>query len=348
MRKLNSLLLAAALFFGGCGSDDRAAGPAPGSAKVLVVNEGNFSQSNGSITSFDPETGTATGNLFESVNNRPLGDVVQSLYIDADGVGYIVVNNSRKIEVVDALDFTSTATIDDGLANPRYLVRQGSKLYVSNWGNFDESFQLDQSYVLILDAVTFEKQGQVDTDDGTENLLVSSGYLYAANSFTNTVSVIELTSGELAKTLETGFAPGEMLEFEGDVWLICGGNFGGNDGSIYKLTAEEARKEVELEMNPVAKLTLNPDSNELYFISGNKVGKYNVESKTIDKGFVENADVTAFSGIGFNATEKVLYVADARGFQANGTVYRYSANGQLLTNFEAGVGPNGFVFQAER
>lgn len=348
MKNLHFLFFAAAILLSGCGSDDEAKTPDSGPDNVLVINEGNFSQSNGSITSWDPASEEVTENLFESVNGRPLGDVVQSLFIDSDEVGYIVVNNSRKIEVVNAFDFSSTATIDEGLANPRYLLRQGDQLFISNWGNFNENFQLDQSYILMLDALTFEEEGTIETEDGTENLAYSNGFLYASNSFTNTVSVIDVATGTLSATLETGFSPGEMaVDKSGSVWLICGGSYQGNDGAIYKLNAGEAQLEIELGVNPVARLAMDTEANILYFLTNNSVGSYTASEGTLTLDFIENDEAVGFWGLGFNAVENVLYVSDAKAFQGKGEVYRYSKDGKLLSGFEAGVGPNGFVFQTE-
>lgn len=348
MKNLNFLFFATAILFGGCGSDDGANKPDTGPGNVLVINEGNFSQSNGSITAYNPQSDEVTENLFESVNGRPLGDVVQSLFIDSGEAGYIVVNNSRKIEVVNAFDFTSTATIDAGLANPRYLLRHGDQLFVSNWGNFDANFQLDQSYVLILDALTFEEEGMVETQVGTENLAYSNGFLYASNSFTNSVSVINVATGTLSATLETGFSPGEMVVGNsGEVWLICGGSYQGNDGAIYQLNADDAQLEIELGVNPVARLALDTEASILYFLTHNSVGSYTIGEGTLSTDFIENDEAVGFWGLGFNAAEGVLYVSDAKAFQGKGEVYRYSKEGELLPGFEAGVGPNGFVFRTE-
>ena len=348
MKNLRLVIFVTAILLNGCGSDDEAKTPDLVPGNVLVINEGNFAQSNGSITSWDPASEDVTENLFESVNGRPLGDVVQSLFIDLGDVGYIVVNNSRKIEVVNAFDFNSTATIEDGLANPRYLLRQGDQLFISNWGNFDENFQLNQSYILILDALTFEVEGTVETEDGTENLAYSNGFLYASNSFTNTVSVIDVATGALSATLETGFSPGEMVvDDSGSVWLICSGSYQGNDGAIYMLDVNDARLETGLGVNPVARLAMDREANILYFLTNNSVGSYTVGEGTLALDFIENDEAVGFWGLGFNAGEGVLYISDAKAFQGKGEIYRYSKDGEFLSGFEAGVGPNGFVFQTE-
>jgi DNA-binding beta-propeller fold protein YncE len=344
MKKLALWSLVATVFLTSCGGDDEG-NPDKSAGSVYVVNEGNFNQTNGSITSYDPQTEEVSTFVFQTANGRPLGDVAQSFFIDADEVGYVVVNNSKKIEVVNA-DFVSTATIDDNLANPRYLLRANDQLFVSNWGTFDENYALDQSYVLILDAETFEKEGAVNTEDGTENLAFADGYVYASNNFGNTVSVIKTSTGELEKTFEVGYSPGEMVVDEaGAVWLICGGSYKGNDGAIYKLGTSAATKEVDLEVNPSTRLSIDKAHGVLYFIAGTSVGSYKIAQKVLEKELITIDDAVGFYGLGYNEAEDVIYIADAKGFQGKGTVYRYSADGEVLSTFEAGVAPNGFVFK---
>ena len=61
------------------------------------MNEGNFQLGNASVDVFDKTTGSISRSVFQSSNDRPLGDIAQSMLIDAD-TGYIVINNSGKVE----------------------------------------------------------------------------------------------------------------------------------------------------------------------------------------------------------------------------------------------------------
>ncbi len=76
---------------------------------VYIVNEGSFQASNGSISYFDPSRNLIVNGIFEAANNRPLGDVVQSISVANDTTAYIVVNGSGKVEVVRLKDFKTIA-----------------------------------------------------------------------------------------------------------------------------------------------------------------------------------------------------------------------------------------------
>ena len=107
------------------------------SGSAIVVNEGNFGSSNGSVSYID-RNGVATNFIYENANNGiNLGDVIQS-YTTVGTKGIICVNNSFKIEIVDARTFKRLATITDTTAtqNTSYvrsaLAINDNKAYVTN------------------------------------------------------------------------------------------------------------------------------------------------------------------------------------------------------------------------
>ena len=77
---------------------------------VYIVNEGGFGYGNGSVSYYSPSDCTITLDLFKSQNAKPLGDICQSLTF-FNQKGYVVVNNSQKIEVGKQSELTSLATI---------------------------------------------------------------------------------------------------------------------------------------------------------------------------------------------------------------------------------------------
>lgn len=90
--------------------------------RMIVVNEGQFTKGTAAISAIRYD-GTSDFDIFRSVNNRPLGDVAQSItYID--GKYFVVLNNSKKIEVVEPETFKSIQTINyEQAAKPRFMAR---------------------------------------------------------------------------------------------------------------------------------------------------------------------------------------------------------------------------------
>lgn len=132
----SAALLSASFIFSSCSSDDNDGGPAGEFASgVFVVNEGNFQDADGSITHYNSGNGTATQAIYNTTNNGAiLGDVVQSMSISGD-LAYLVVNNSNKVEVVNANTFESEYTITD-VSLPRYFTTFNGKGYITEWVSF--------------------------------------------------------------------------------------------------------------------------------------------------------------------------------------------------------------------
>ncbi|MDQ3394420.1 MAG: hypothetical protein M3512_09960 [Bacteroidota bacterium] len=315
---------------------------------VVIVNEGNFTKSDASLSFYNPITNEVQNDVFNKVNDRPVGSVLQSVHF-VDGKGYLVVNNSNKIEVVNEADFSSIAVIEEGLANPRYLVTSGGKAYISNWGTFDADFKLDQSYIAVVDLSNLSVIKKINTENGTEKLAIAGNKLFALNSFTNTISIIDLASETVEATLKLGNKPnGITLDNNGKVWVICGGSWEGNDGKLYAInpSGNVIEKEIELNMNTAGHLQTNKSQDKLYFTSGKSVYELPVTA-TVAPGapLFTNENLGSIYSLGIDPNSNIFYLGDAVAFKFNGKVYRHEANGTAIDDFSVGIGPNGFWFR---
>lgn len=89
-------------------------------AVMIVVNEGLFT-TNTAALSVIYEDGTVHYDVFRAVNQRPLGDVAQSM-TEINGLYFVAVNNSRRIEILDPKSFRSVGSIRYSRAgSPRYI-----------------------------------------------------------------------------------------------------------------------------------------------------------------------------------------------------------------------------------
>ena len=78
-------------------------------AVMIVVNEGLFT-TNTAALSVIYEDGKTYFDVFRWVNDRPLGDVAQSV-TEINGYYFVAVNNSRRVEVLDKKTFKSVGCI---------------------------------------------------------------------------------------------------------------------------------------------------------------------------------------------------------------------------------------------
>jgi YVTN family beta-propeller protein len=317
---------------------------------ILVVNEGNFGRSNGTVSHINTSTGEVSSDLFGTMNNgRALGDVVQSVTVKGD-LAYIVVNNDNRVEVVNANTFEASYTLSD-LKMPRYFTTLGDKGYITEWVGYSAS---DKGRVSVVDLKAQTVTGSIVTDRGAECIVAAGGKLFVSNNFSNTVSVINPSTQQVVETLEVGQSPGFFVtDRENKLWVICGGGLDANynplnNGRLVRFDPSNYAilKTIELNTNVAAKLAINKAGNQLFYYKGKSVYRINITDTAAPAAslFTEPAAVS-FYGIGIDPETDILYVGDGKGFQGNGTVFSYSAAGVAISNFAAGIGPNSFVFK---
>lgn len=316
---------------------------------VFISNEGNFSDTDGTVSHITTD-GKVTLDLFGKANNKlELGSVVQSMLL-TDDKAFIVVNKTGKIEIVNAYTFKSENTLT-GLEMPRYLTTYDGKVYFTEW----VSYTSEVGRVSSIDIAS----GQLNEESivvgvGAENIIAFGDKLYVSNSFTNTVSVIDPVEGQVVKTIEVGNSPGELLvDSEDMIWVVCGGSWNGNNGELVQLDPAESDDEesnsvlktIELERNISSKAVISKAGDKIVYFSGTSLYVISTSAESAPAEPIKTeATATNFYGIGIDPETDVIYAGDDKGFLGNGVVYRYSLTGTSVDNFACGRGPNGFVF----
>lgn len=340
-----------AFSFSSCQQDEET--PDIGPDKVIVVNEGNFGEGNGSISLYDPDAQTVENNVFAQANGA-LGASVQSVSIYQDRV-FMICFATDKIEVVDAETFERLAApIEDSvIISPRYMSVAGKKGYISVWGAFDENYNLNNSKVVVLDLNDYSIVNKIDTDPGPEDVLAVGNKVFVANRFSNTISVINTQTDLIDTTLVINTGPVQMELDQNDLlWISTTGGFDGTpqflqiDPETYKIKATVPAEGT----GATGKFTMNANRDSLFFIGA---APYPATETTVYGMSITASAISedplisgnSFYGIGIDPETNVLYLGDANSFQGEGTALRYNTNGTLKDNFPVGIGPNGFIFR---
>ena len=201
---------------------------------VFVINEGNFSYANSSLTFYDTEKDSVINNLFYRVNGAPIGDVGQSLAL-IDGKLYIVVNSSNYIYKMDA----STIKINlnqpymlTGFVQPRFMhVVAPNKAYVSD---------IASTVLWIINPKDMTHTGNIEMGKSTETMLQVGRELYVTNwsryyiegMTNNTVQVVDINNDVKVADIQVGSEPnGIVVDKDGMVWVLC-------EGDSYDISAE--------------------------------------------------------------------------------------------------------------
>ena len=347
IKKLKYFLLAAPIFWIGCNEKEtESLLPDDFENGILITNEGNFGSGDASLSYYDMESQKVYDNIYSLANEgKEIGDVMQSIYVGQDHA-FLVVNNSNKVVALNLADMTIDYTVE-GLKLPRYMVGSGNKGYVSEWVSFT-----DAGRVSIIDLTTGEILKSVETDFGAEGVAIAENKLFVSNNFSTTLTVIDLATETVTKTLEVGSSPGEMkLDADGDIWVVCGGGYDTNysplgDGKFVEIdpASLEILNEIDLGMNVSTKVAVDPAGDALYYFTGTSAFQYEIGVEVSDIPLISEDDAIGFYGIGVDGSGNI-YLGDSRGFAENGKVFIYDANGTFIEKLSVvGLGPNGFAF----
>lgn len=317
---------------------------------AYITNEGAFGNSNGSVSYFDTDSAILINHVFELVNGRPLGDVVQSLSIAGDK-GFIVVNNSQKVEVVDIMTFASIGVIG-GLEYPSYFLAINEKKgYLTN-GNF-------KGCVYVIDLDKFIITDTIPCGSGPEKMLRYDNTVLVANAGgwgnDSTLTVIDPERDEVTGTWRVGMNPADLvLDKDRQLWVLCKGKVVWNpDFTIGTETSSSL-----VCMDPVSgvirqtvtigavgdyywpqRIGINRSRDRIYYLEGE--GVYSVSSSGSSSQLLINGN---FYGFGVDPQTDLIYTLFAPSFTTSGWMYRYYPDGKKLDSLEVGIGPSRVVF----
>lgn len=349
---LKILFLAVILQFSySCSKEKQVNGDTGFAHGVFIVNEGAYNSNNGSISHYDKKSSMVSPHIFATVNGRSPGDVVQSFAVIGD-MGFIVVNNSQKVEVVDLESFDSLGTIL-GVDYPRYILGvSDNKAYLSD-GNLE-------GYVWVIDLSSLMITDRISVGQGPETLLKSGDHVFVANSGgwdrDNTVSVIDIQTDEVSNSIKVGMGPTDLVrDVNGDIWVFCNGFFSFDqkwnlivedfprliriDGTSFSITADHEIITTGGFFSP-NRLAVSMDGNSLYFLELGGIYKMNIaDSEPPLSPFIPGS----YYGIDVDPANGDIYALPVI-FNANGNASVYSNDGNLIHSFEVGIGPNAAVF----
>ncbi len=342
------------LTFNAC-KKDKQTDPTPqaGSKGVYVVNEGAFGNSDATVSYYDKSSQTMISNMFSNANSLPLGDVAQSMIISGSS-GFVVVNNSKKVEVVNINDFTSQSTIT-GFSGPRYMLIHNGAGYVTDWFSDD---------VKIVDLNTMSVTGSIPTGTGPEQMALVNDRIFVCNiggwGSDSTITVINTALQAVEATINVGINPNSIsTDLNNNIWILCGGSTGPDfiggtaddiAGSLYKIDPSNYNityQQTLQQFDHPLKLTYSSISNQLYFLMGSDgyTGKVVSLDPSIPGNGSTQINARTFYGLGVDPYDGLIYAGMAPGFSQNGYVFRFQNTGTLIDSMEVGIAPNGFAFK---
>ncbi len=314
---------------------------------VFITNEGNFMYGNASLSYYRPEKKEIENEIFSKANGISLGDVAQSMNI-YNGIGYIVVNNSGVIFIIDINTFKVKGYIS-GLTSPRYLhFLNDEKAYVTD---------LYASRITIFNPQTMEITGTINTPGhrSTEQMVQFDKYLFTnCWAYDNKILIIDTEKDILVDSIEVGIQPVSIsIDKYNKLWVLTdGGSYAGNPAgytapSLYRIDAATRKIEQEFTFNlgdAPSEITMNGTKDTLYFIN-KSIWRMNVTERQLPQSPFIKYNGTIYYGLAVDPFSSEIYVADAIDYVQPGIVYRFSPDAHPLDTLRTGITPGAFCFK---
>jgi len=309
---------------------------------VYILNEGNFSWSNASLSFFDTDSNKIYNHIFENANNSPLGDVAQSMVI-RDSLAFVVLNNSGKIYVINRNDNLFYGKIT-GLNSPQYMqFVNDEKAYVSD---------LYQTSITIINPKQLNITGTIPISHTSEKMLMIEDKLFVLSwSFDRKLLVIDTSTDLLIDSLETGLQPNSMVvDKNNKLWILCDGGFAGIQGGqeyakLQQINPASMVIEKEFVFSQISdsprELIINSDGDRLFYINGG-IYSMSVSNAELPSIALIAAKSHNFYSLGINPETSIIYAGDAVNYIQQGILFRYTETGSMIDSFNVGVIP-GFI-----
>jgi hypothetical protein len=324
---------------------------APTSNGVYISNEGDFNSGQGEISYYNPVTDTISNGLFYAINNYKLGDVVQSMYIK-DSTGFIVVNNSAKVEVVKIPSLKHILTISIPNSSPRYFLPVNDSVgYVTD---------IYKSEVHVINYLT----GALITNitglsEWTEHIIMVNGIVVVEernllSSPASTGSLVTLNPANNTFIQRFSFTgsnvDGLVNDNQNHIW------FGMDADSIHSIPAAIFCLNSDLSLNKkivmptghtASNLKINGTGDKVYYLDNNGVNVISITDTAAPSAPLIPINSRNLYGLGIDPKYGDVYVSDGLDYVQRSKIYRYDASGNLKDSFLAGVISGNFVFSYE-
>lgn len=322
---------------------------------VLILNEG-FSVQTSSVDFY-----SYSGKLFKDIyrlrNNADMGLYAQSMAFKS-GEGYIVINGSGKILVVDDLSFIKKDSIM-GFASPRYMLPVNDSIaYVTDW-------YTDESIVVVNMKSRSIVKKLPNGNKGPERLLKVGNKVFVVNQgiyefptgfkADSTVTVIDPETHTISGSITLSAEPSSLqVDKNGFLWVLCAGipdYDNPANGTPAWLHRVDPSSQLVLNSFQIGgnedhpfHLVVDYTRNYLAYAYDNKVFKFHIDSLSLPEApFIE---VNASYSIAIDPVKNVLYVSDPKNYSQNGEVFRYDfSTGASVGSVEGGITPGNFYFR---
>lgn len=345
--------------FTSCSSDDDDSSWNEGAKVMLpkyrgfVLTEGSYGHNDSHLFFIDPvQDATYVNDIYTAQNGKKLGDTANDM-VAYDGDLYIVVNVSKVLLRLSGAGVEKARFAQfDQLGEPRYLVADNGKIYVTCYGG----------YVARFDAKTLALEESVKVDANPEEILVYDGKLYCVNSgwgSGNTISVIDINKFDKAESIETLTNPVGIQQANGHLYVITSGVY---NYVTYSYDENPCCGVIDLATKKTTKIgdasRMFAYGDDLYFVNSTSpdwvnytttFSQYSTKTNKTTSWTLKNMPKELGTSIVYMITRNPYdgsYYLGTTDYTTVGTLYHFDANFMYLNKkvSAGGINPNSMVF----
>ena len=319
-------------------------------AGFYLLNEGNMNMNKASLDYYDYQTGLYTRNLYGTANPTStlgLGDVGNDLGLYGSKL-YAVINASNKVEVMDAETTERIAVLE--VKNCRYVTFDGGFVYVSAYdGEVSLGNDKPNGFIAIYDSINFDLISKIEVGRQPEEMAVSNGKLYIANSggysppqYESTISVIDLDSYKVIKRIEVGINLHRVkADGKGNIYVSSRGDYYNTPSNLFVIDTQLDQVIDKFDI-PCSNLTISGDTAYVigsafdYSLGDFKVDYAMINTQTrelLSQPFISQELVDKIKmpyGLAVDPYSGNIYITDAGDYVSPGKLYGYNLKADSL------------------
>jgi DNA-binding beta-propeller fold protein YncE len=308
---------------------------------VFIINEGNFMAGNGSLSFYSYSSGKIFNNVFSIANGRPLGDVPNSMTISGN-YGYIIVNNTGTIEVVDKNNLQSAKTIM-GLNSPRnMLIVNSEKAYVSS---------LYSNNLAIINLPDNKVSGSISIRRSSEAMVLSGNKAFISSWYQGKeIIVVNTLTDKTIDSIKVAPEPESMvIDKNNKLWVLCSGGYTGQvHAELIKINPATDAIEQEFifptKLSYPSCLQINKTRDTLYYID-NGLWRMSIQSTVLPTASFKQPVNRLLYKLGVDPRYGRIFYTDALDYQQKGYVLQLNPQGRQIDSCRADIIPANFCFK---
>ncbi len=356
-RKILRLILPAFIAFSivSCSKDDTTPSVSF-DGKVIIINQGNYTEQSASISIYDEVTKTIQNRAYENANGVSIGATIVSGSVMAGKVAALVCNYPDKVVFIDAATAKDKGTaITEGLASPRNVAVSSDYIYITNYGaehNVTQSgvWEFYNSYVAVYDVATKKLQSKVPVGTDAEGVVVYGKKLFVAVKEGVRVFDISTSTMKLISTIRSANVAGGAKYFAPDrngmIWvsfpqkgLVQINPAVLSVSNVVEVPVDQMDGYITCDATGDNILSYKTTFNDQYMAEGASIYSVNTSNGSVSKPY----NGTYFYGVGVSPSTGDIFTAEVS-FTSNSVLKVVGADGTLRNSATAGIGTCRYLF----